>query len=119
SRRRRRRVTARKAGAKPHAKRAEATAAVVVELQTLRQQVDTMTERYRMRVSGQLADLLRALHGDPALGQSPLLVTVKAAEEIHALVGSADIRPKKGRAKDFARMEELVAALTELVPPER
>ena len=101
------------------AARAAATQEVVVELRTLRGQLEVMSESYRMRVSGQLAELLRFIEGDEDLGQSPQHLTLKAAQAVLQRIEKLDFKPKRGRAKDFARLEELVAELTELIPPER
>jgi hypothetical protein len=101
------------------AARATATQEVVVELRTLRSQLELMTEGYRLRVSGQLAELLRLIEGDADLEQHARPLTVKAAQAVLARIEELDFKPKRGRAKDFARLEELVTELTELIPPER
>lgn len=99
--------------------RAAATAEVAAELRTLRELVEVMSEEYRVRVAATLAELLQAIEGDAALGQKPRPLTLKAARAVLDGIRAARLKPKKGRAKDFARMEELVATLTELLPPER
>src|SRR5687767_1170738 len=101
------------------AARAAATQEVVVELRTLRGQLEVMSERYRLRVSGQLAELLRIIEGDQDLDQQPRHLTLKAARAVLARIEQQDFKPKRGRAKDLARLEELVAELTELIPSER
>ena len=101
------------------AARASATQEVVVELRTLRTQLELMSESYRLRVSGQLAELLRNIEGDEDLGQQPQHLTLKVAQSVLQRIAQVDFKPKRGRAKDFARLEKLVAELTELIPPER
>jgi hypothetical protein len=101
------------------AARAAATQEVVVELRTLRGQLEVMSESYRLRVAGQLAELLRIIEGDEDLGQQPQHLTLKAAQSVLQRIEKLDFKPKRGRAKDFARLEELVVELTELIPPER
>ena len=101
------------------AARKAATQDVVVELRTLRAQLDVMTDGYRLRVSGQLAELLRLIEGEEDLEQQPRHLTVKTARAVLERIEKLDFKPKRGRAKDFARLEELVTELTELIPPER
>ena len=99
--------------------RAAATQEVVVELRTLRASLDVMSEQYRVRVAGQLAELLRPLEGDPDIGVTPRRLTLAAARDMLKRIEGVELKPKRGRSKDFSRLEALVAELTELVPPER
>jgi len=99
-------------------RRQEKTMQVIVELERLRADLDAMAEAYRLRVGGRVAELLRYVHGDPALAQKPKPFTIRAADEMLAAVRKAELKPKKGRAKDFVRMQELVAELSEITPSE-
>jgi hypothetical protein len=99
-------------------RRAELNARVVQDLDALRRSVDEMAEHYRVRVGGQLADLLQQIQGDETLVQDARPLTVKAAESLIETIRSAGIKPHKGRGKDFVRVQRLVRKLRQHAPAE-
>lgn len=97
-------------------KRSEANEAVLQELMALRNSVDLMVERYAIRVNGQISELMQLIQGDGEVGQAPHGLTVKAASAILEEIRKADLKPKKGRGKDFARVQKLMTRLRALNP---
>ncbi len=92
-------------------RRAELNARVVQDLEALRRSVDEMAEHYRVRVGGLIADLMQQIQGDETLAQDARPLPVKAAESVLEALRSTDIKPHKGRAKDFVRVQRLVRKL--------
>lgn len=92
-------------------RRAELNARVVQDLDALRRSVDEMAEHYRVRVGGLIADLMQQIQGDETLAQDARPLPVKAAESLIEDLRSADIKPHKGRGKDFVRVQRLVRKL--------
>lgn len=97
-------------------RRAELNARVVQDLDALRHNVDEMAEHYRVRVGGQIADVMQQIQGDETLAQDARPLTVKAAESLLEALRSAGIKPHKGRGKDFVRVQRLVRKLRSLTP---
>lgn len=99
-------------------KRAELNARVIQDLIALRGTLDEMLEHYAIRVAGQLSELMLSIQGDGNVDESPRPLTVKAAEAMLKAIRESDLKPKKGRGKDFVRVQKLVEALRELGPDE-
>lgn len=72
-----------------------------------------MVDRYRVRVGAKLVDLLQFVNGDDSLGERAMAPSPKAAKRMLESIRNADLKPKKGRAKDFTRLQDLVGDLTE------
>jgi hypothetical protein len=91
-------------------RRAERNAELVTTAHELRAALRTMMERYELRVGGQLAELVQRVEGDPAGGIPARPLTTRRAEAMLARLRAARLKPRKGRAKDFARLEAVVEA---------
>ncbi len=100
----------------PGRRRTELNAQVVQDLATLRGTLDEMLERYRIRVGGQISELMQLIQGDGNVDQRPRLLTVKAAEVALEAVRETDLKPKKARGKDFVKLQRLVRTLRGLGP---
>lgn len=97
-------------------KRARIGEELAQELDGLRETLAEMVESYRFRVEGQLAELAAAARGTAdTTGQSAPL-RVSAAEKMLGSIKKTELKPKKGRAKDFQRLETLVEDLVALLP---
>jgi hypothetical protein len=99
-------------------KRAELNARVVQDLAGLRGTLDEMLEHYAIRIAGQLSEIMLSIQGDGNVDPKPRPLTVKAAEAMIKAIHEADLKPKKGRGKDFVRVQKLVETLRELGPPD-
>lgn len=86
------------------------------ELDGLRETLSEMVEGYRFKVEGQLAELSAAARGASNAAGQPALLRVSAAEKMLGSIKKTELKPKKGRAKDFQRLETLVEELAALLP---
>ncbi len=91
---------------------------LTLELEHLHHSLDEMVDRYRVRIGAQLVDLLQVAKGDDSLGEKPKALAAKPAKRMLDAIRGAELKPKKGRAKDFTRLQDLVAELTEALPRE-
>ena len=89
---------------------------LVLEIQALRPTLHEALEHYQARMTGQITEVLRHLQGDDE-GRPPRVPPVKTAAAMLHAIRAAEMKPRKGRAKDLVRLQELVAHLTELLPP--
>jgi hypothetical protein len=92
-------------------RRAELNAALVGTAHDLRAALREMMERYELRVGGHLAELIQRVEGDAAGGLAPRPLPARQAEAMLEKLRAARLKPRKGRAKDFARLEALVEAV--------
>jgi hypothetical protein len=102
----------------PGRRRTELNARVIQDLAALRGALDEMLEHYAIRVAGQLSELMLVIQGDGNVDQKPRPLTVEAAEAMLQAIRDANLKPKKGRGKDFVRVQKLVKALRALGPVE-
>lgn len=98
-------------------RRIELAQSLVLEIQQLRGAVRRTVDGYERRMDAQLAEVLRQLQGGPPGDDAPRVPSVKAAEGMIRAIRRTEVKPPKGRAKDLVRLQELVAELTELLPP--
>lgn len=89
---------------------------VVAEVEALRPVLEEAVQQYELRVTAQLAEILRALRGDSAA--LPHLPSVRTTTAMLRAIHSVELKPARGRPKDLVRLHELVAELTELLTPE-
>lgn len=87
---------------------------VVLEIQALRPTLQEALREYERRMTGQITELLLHLQGD---GPAPRVPAARTSAAMLQALRASDVKPRKGRAKDLVRLQELVAELTELLPP--
>lgn len=92
-------------------RRMEVNQEVVAELRALRAALDEMIEHYRLRVGGRITDLILLLEGDASIGAAAKPLATREAQAMLEEMSEASIKPAKGRAKDFRRLEALVEDL--------
>ena len=103
-------------GAKPAKRGDELRQSLVIELHTLRLQAQDAVEQYTLRVNAQLAEVLRLAEGEGAAGEKPRRLPAKLAAAMLAQLRDLKLKPKKGRAKDLVRIQELVEELVGQLP---
>ena len=89
---------------------------LVLEIQTLRRSLHDSLEQYELRMSAQIAEVLRGLQGADE-DAPPRAPAVKTSTAMLRAIRGTEVKPRKGRAKDLVRLQELVAQLTEMLPP--
>ncbi len=99
-------------------KRQELARELATELKALRATMDEMIEHYRLRAGGQIGELLQAVEGDAAPGERAARPTAAVTQSLLEVMRGTRLKPRKGRAKDFARLQELIEELVALLPPE-
>jgi hypothetical protein len=89
---------------------------LTAELDGLRASLIEMLDRYRLKLEAELIQIEDAVRGGPSyIGRAkplPSRVTAAMLKRVQEL----EIKPHKGRAKDLARLQDLVADLIELLP---
>ena len=96
-------------------KRDEQAEVLTAELTQLRATLDEMIEHYRLRIGGEISELIDAVHGSNGKPHAPpAKVTSAILQELH----ETPLKPQKGRAKEFVRLQQLVRRMNELLPPE-
>ena len=98
-------------GAATASERRRATPAeqLATELLSVKKALDGAVAEFAARVSGQLAEVLRATAGE----KPPAKRTVK---DMIVKVQVVKLKPEKGRVKDLARMQRLAAELVGMLP---
>jgi hypothetical protein len=96
-------------------KRAEQAETLVAELTLLRATMDEMIEHYRLRIGGEIAELIDAVHGGNGVAHAP---PAKVTSALLLELRETQLKAQKGRGKDLVRLQQLVRRLGELLPPE-
>ena len=97
-------------------KRERAGEELAQELEGLRETLSDMVESYRLKVEGQLAEIAAAARGTTRFGGDSTALRLSVAEKMLGRIRKMELKPKKGRAKDFQRLETLVEELAALLP---
>ena len=88
---------------------------LMAEIEELRPLLQELVQQYELRITAQLAEILRILNGED--GRLPRFPAAKTSSAMLRALRTTDLKPRKGRAKDLVRLQELVAELTEMLPP--
>ena len=86
-------------------------------LHTVRADLDTCIEQYRLRVTANLADIIRILEGREAEGEASFLPPVATLKALAAHVEDIKLKPHKGRGKDLRRIADLLTTLLDQLRP--
>ena len=89
---------------------------VVREIEYLRSVAKEAADRYSLRVHARLANIVRILKSPNRKGRRVRKPNGKTLCEMLSRICSLKIKPKKGRAKDFARIESITKKLDDLMP---
>jgi hypothetical protein len=87
-----------------------------LELATLRQTVDEMLNRYKIKLDAELVQLAEATSTNGTLDEGKRRLPTATAEAMLKQIRDLEIKPAKGRAKDFQRVQDLVGELIEKLP---
>lgn len=87
------------------------------ELAALRQTVDEMLDRYKLKLDAELVQLSDATSTNGAFEEGKKRrLPIATAEAMLKQIRELEIKPAKGRAKDFQRIQNLVGELIEKLP---
>ena len=100
-----------------HTKRDELAQELLLELREMRANLDELTEHYRLRIAGEHADITQTLEGK-GLQPKPKRPTAKLTQAMLNEIRRRPIKPKKGRAKDLVKLQDIVRSVAMLLPPE-
>ena len=103
-------------GSKNSERRQQLGRELAVELDALRVALAEMLDRYRLKTDADLLQLSAAARGETPFDSKPQRLPLAVTQKMLKLVREVGIKPKKGRAKDFQRLQELVEELTEQLP---
>lgn len=92
---------------------------LAMEIDGLRVVLSEMVDRYRFEIEAGLLELSSTARGESRLAQEGKRLRTSTAEGMLTQIRDAGIKSKKGRAKDFHRLETLVAELLEQLPREQ
>jgi hypothetical protein len=104
------------ASEKKHAKekRIEVSRETIAELEALRRTLQEISERYQLRVSGQLAEMVSILEAGLTAGDRTAPSTARLTAVLEK-IRKTELKPRKGRAKDLVRLQDLASELTEML----
>jgi hypothetical protein len=88
---------------------------LMAEIEGLQPVLQELVQQYELRMTAQLAEILRTLNGEA--GRLPRFPAARTSAAMLRALRTTDLKPRKGRAKDLVRLQELVAELTEMLPP--
>jgi hypothetical protein len=86
------------------------------ELKGLRLLFNEITERYAIRVNGQIVEILRILDGEKVSGERLRMPSDKAYRSMLKKVKLVKVKLKKARVKDIARIGRAVSAISDTMP---
>lgn len=107
---------AKKKRAKNSPKRVKLAQELASEIDGLRGSLEEMVAAYKLKLDAELVQLSLAAHGQSEPDGKPHLLPVAAAENMLKRLRELDLKPQKGRAKDFQRLQAAVADIIEIVP---
>jgi len=97
-------------------RRADAAHELAAQLTSLRDTVHLMVQRYELNVGGSLDALIeRAQGGNAELEGKPRLPTLRQIAAARKVMEELQLKPGKGRSKDFGRVERAVEALEDVL----
>ena len=87
------------------------------ELLKLRPTLRDVSAAVLDRIDGQLVGLALMLGGEKLHGEAPPLPQARILEALRSELGAIRLKPRKGRVKDLARVDALLKAIAEKIPP--
>jgi hypothetical protein len=101
----------------PKVSQAELGKLTAAELFKLRSLLKEVGSGVVDRLDGEIASLALFLDGENLPGEKPVLPRTGTLRAMLACFQTLKVKPKKGRVKDLARIEALLAALSAKMPP--
>ena len=92
---------------------------LAMEIDALRLALTEMLDRYRYKIDAELLQIGAAARGEAPLDGKATKLPLTATQKMLKLVRDLEIKPQKGRAKDFQKLQRLVNNLVDEMPPEK
>ena len=89
---------------------------LIREIKYLRSVAKDVVDRYSLKINAHLADLVRILESPNRKRYTSRKPKDKVMREMLSCARSLNVKPKKGRAKDLARIEKIANDLADLMP---
>ena len=86
-------------------------------LHSVRADLDTCLEQYRLQMTARLADVIRILEGREPADAPRALPLPTVLKTMISLVEATKLKPHKGRGKDLKRIDDLVTKLLSQIRP--
>lgn len=92
---------------------------LALEIDALRGALTEMLDGYRLKIDADLLQLSSAARGETPFDTKPHRLPLAATQKMLKRIREVQIKAKKGRPKDFQRLQRLVEDLNEQMPPEK
>ena len=92
------------------------TKELVREIKYLRSVAKDVIDRYSLKINASLAEIVRILESSDSKRLAVRKPNDNTMREMLSCVRSLKVKPKKGRAKDLARIEIIVKKLDDFLP---
>ena len=89
---------------------------LVREVKYLRSIAKDVVDRYSLRINARLADIARIVDSPDTKKPGVRKPNDKVICEMLSCIRSLKVKPKKGRVKDLARIEDITKKLNDLMP---
>jgi len=94
----------------------EAKDLLLEKLKWLRSSLKEVLEKFELKRSSQIAEMIRTLEGKDIIAETPRPPRTKDIKRMIAKIESLKIKPQKGRAKDLRRIQRYIKEFTQIFP---
>jgi hypothetical protein len=101
----------------PKVSREELSRLVAVELSKVRSVLKEVGSSVLDRLDGEAAALALFLEGETLPGEKAILPSARALRTMQGCFTALKVKAKRGRVKDLSRIEALLSALAQKMPP--
>jgi hypothetical protein len=102
----------------PKVSREDLSRSVAVELSKVRAVLREVGSSVLDRLDGEAAALALFLGGETLPGEKAILPSARALKAMQGCFATLKVKAKRGRIKDLARIESLLSALAQKMPPQ-
>ena len=99
--------------------RIKAVARLNRALHTVRADLDSCIEQYRLRMAARISDAIRVLDGGVPGEEMAAQPTLAALKRAAVIVNRVEFKPRKGRGKDLKHLDDVVSELLKQLLPEK
>lgn len=107
------------AGSKKAVQMEQTAQELATHIDALRSSLTDMVDAFRNKLEAELIHLSSAARGESSNEDGSRRLPQSTMRKMLDQIKEIEIKPKKGRAKDFQRLQDVVAELVELLPAEK